>query len=135
MADVTIGSDLKINETGVGAQAITAEVNVSAGEWLYRTATGGAALARSNAAGTSNVIGVAINNAITGGTVYYNSEHPIVAGAVFTKDVTYYLSSATAGKAAPFADLASGSSIVILGVGKSTTEFIPSIKNTGVLKT
>ena len=108
--------------------------DLQAGDWVY-IFNNTLKLAKSDVAGTSEVVGCVANKALNGNTVYYSGKYNIRWGAVLTKDTLYYLSDTTAGKMELFADLASSAILVPLGVASTTDILVPCIKNTGIAKT
>lgn len=131
---VTDPALLKVSTTGGSFEPGTAGEAISSGDWLYRDASRTYFLAKCDDPDKATLYGVAMNNAILGGTVYVNRDAAIEADAVFAKDVVYVL-SATAGRIAPEADLVSGNLISIAGVASSTTGLKVGILNTGIAKT
>ena len=113
--------------SGIAGAAITAGQSVS------RASSGNFVLADNNAAAPANsAVGVALNNAAAGQPVDVQAGGDITIGATMIKGAAYYL-SATAGGISPFADLAAGQGVSLLGVAKSTTELVLSIHNTGAV--
>lgn len=133
MADLTVtaasvapGSNAKI-EHFVAAAAVTP------GQTGYVNSAGNIGLFDNNAAAPANSLkGVILNGAAAGQPVAVQTEGDITIGATVSKGAAYY-GSDTAGGICPFADLASGEGVSLLGVAKSTTEITLAIRNTGAV--
>jgi len=125
-ASVLAGTNAKI-EDGVAAAAVTA------GVVGYINSSGNVGLADNNAAAPANSVkGICLNGAAAGQPVKLQTDGDITIGATVAEGAAYYLSD-TAGGICPFADLASGEGVSLIGVAKSTTELTLAIRNTGAV--
>lgn len=129
--DLTITASDVLEGSGAGVGNGIAGATIAAGEVVYEDAADSAKLKLADAntsSATAAVKGIAINSAAAGQRVSYVKSGPTTLGAVLTVGKVYVL-SATAGKIAPVADLASGWRTSILGVAKSTTSLDVQINN------
>lgn len=102
----------------------TAASPVGDGDILYAPSAGNVAPAQADAAGTSGVVGVALNDADTAEDVIY-----LVAGvdttfSSLTAGSRYYLSADTPGAIVATPDAIAGEYIVPVGIALSATEFL-----------
>ena len=133
MADLTITAASVLPGSSATILSGIAGVAIAAGQALSRASTGNFALADNNAAAPANsLVGVALNNAAAGQPVSVQVAGDITIGATVSKGAAYYAGD-TAGGICPFADLASGEGVCLVGVAKSTTELTLAIHNTGAV--
>ena len=102
---------------------------VSAGDVLYAPANGTVDQAQADAAGTSKIVGVAINAAALGeNVIYYTAGVVPITGVVV--DTLYYLSAVTPGAIVSTPDASAGEYIVPAGRGIETGQllFLPGIR-------
>ena len=106
----------------------TADQAVFLGDIIYISGAGTIDLARANAAGTHNAIGVVTEAAILGGTAEFQTQGIVGGFSGLTPDSKYYLSAATAGEETSTAPSTVGQYVVFLGTAISATEllFLPS---------
>lgn len=111
----------------------TAGVAITAGQAVSKASTGNFALADNNATAPANsLVGIALNNAAAGQPLSVQVGGDIAIGATVSKGAAYYVAD-TAGEICPFADLASGEGICLVGVAKSTSELVMAVHNTGAV--
>lgn len=122
MADITITAASVI----AGANAIIVYSNrsgatIAQGAQVYLDpVTNKWKIADANGSGTRQAQGTALNAASDGQPLAVQTGGDITIGATIVAGTTYCL-SATAGAVCPQVDVASGSDVVIVGLGKSTT--------------
>lgn len=121
-----------IDRNGIGGMAITA------GQLVYKDTAAGATngqylLADANAAGKQRIDGVALNSCLAQGqplsvqrSGIYTAGGTVVVGQV-------YVLSGTAGGIAPVADLASGMTVCVFGVGLTATQIQIAVHNSGAV--
>jgi hypothetical protein len=126
MADLTITAANVIAGSGADVTRGIAGATVTAGQAVYldTASTGKWLLADSDAASAitrgSASFGVALNGASNGQPLAVQTGGDITIGATMTAGVAYYLSDAP-GAICPFADLATGDYVTLIGIAKSTT--------------
>lgn len=120
-------ANLSITAANVAAQSSAKTVDgiagatIVAGDALYLdSADGRYKLADANGSGTTTIAGVALNGASAGQPVKVLTEGMLSLGAILTVGAIYVL-SATAGKIAPAADLATGHVVNVIGVATTTS--------------
>lgn len=136
MADLSITSTnvLPTSTTEYVDQGGIAGVAISAGELLYKHSDGTYKLSECDVAlgaAAANLAGMAMNTAVAGGPVVV-AKGLITIGSGFTVGMQINL-SATAGKAAPVADIATTNNVVVAGCIMSGTTIFIFPKNFGVL--
>ena len=135
MADLTITAANVKSEDPVGTLNVTgtkegfAEVAITAGKSVYLDGTT-VKLADNNASidFTGKNIGIALNDAAAGQPVKFKTAGKITLGTGTESEI--YVVSATAGGIAPAADLASGNTTVILGIGAGSNQLDMTISGT-----
>lgn len=133
MADLTITAASVLAGSNATVLHGIAGVAITAGQALSRASTGNYALCDNNAAAPANsLVGIALNGAAAGQPVAVQVAGDITIGATVSKGAAYYAGD-TPGGICPFADLASGEGICLVGVAKSTTEIALAIHNTGAV--
>lgn len=133
MADLTITAASVLAGSNAKIERFIAAVAVTAGQSAYVNSSGNIGLFDNNAVAPANSLkGVILNGAAAGQPVEVQTDGDITPGATLTKGQAYY-GSDTAGGICPFADLASGEGVSLLGVAKSTTELTMAIRNTGAV--
>lgn len=124
MVDVTIPAGAVAPSNIKDTITVIANATIAAGKSVYRDATNGrkAALADASVEASAEAIGIAVNDAESGEpvTIALSGNSITVAGAAFTKGLSYWV-SATAGGIAPEADLLAAEYKTLLGVASSTT--------------
>ena len=124
MADVTIAAGAVTRRTGDKTLTKIAQVAISGGQAVYEDLTNGGKfnLCDGDAAASARMIGIAVSDAAAGEdcTVALAGSVITVAGASFTKGVTYYV-SLNAGGLAPFADISTGDYMTLACIALSTT--------------
>jgi len=100
-------------------------VTVTAGQCIYIDVANLISLADSNGTPPANSIsGIALNGASPGQPCdYVKLDAALVIGATLTNAAVLYLSNTAGGITATYADLASGTTVICLGVAISTTAF------------
>lgn len=108
-------------QNGVAAAATT----ITQGQALYQLSAGTIGLADANAtvAGSNAFIGFALNAASPGQPItFVGTDTAYIPGATLTVGGTVWLDSTTPGAVTQtYADVASGSTVIVLGVATSTT--------------
>lgn len=133
MSDLTITPGSVVPGSNAKIEHGTAAATVTAGQTGYINSSGNVALFDSNAVAPANSLkGIILNGASTGQPCGIQTDGDITIGATVSKGAAYY-GSATPGGICPFADLASGHSVCVVGVAKSTTELSLTIRNTGAV--
>jgi len=132
VADLVISSSNVTPGTGANTLGGTAGEAIDAGEVCYLDSTTNKyKLADANdSSSTATVKGIAVNSAILDQPITVLQSGDINVGSVLTTAEVYVL-SATPGKIAPVADLASGWYTSILGVAKDADTLTVSINNSG----
>lgn len=124
MADVTIAAGAVTCRVGDPTLTKIAQVAISGGQAVYEDLSNGGKfnLCDGDAAASARMKGIAVGDAAAGEyvTIALPGSVITVAGASFTKGVTYYV-SLNAGGLAPFADLGSGDYLTLAVIGLSTT--------------
>lgn len=134
MADLTITAADVVAGSGARTRTGTAGASIVAGEVVYldsATNTYKLADCDSATAGVRSPDGFALHGSLSGQPLTVLESGPITLGAVLTAGVAYYL-SATPGKVAPVADLATGDYPVILGIATTTSSLNVKIQESGV---
>lgn len=123
MADLTITAADVIADADATVQKGTAGATIVAGNAVYLDSADNRyklADCDSATAAAKSPAGIALNSASSGQPVAVISRGDLTLSSVLTAGTAYYL-SATPGGIAPFADLASGDDVVVLGIAKSAT--------------
>lgn len=89
-------------------------------------------LATHTAAASSVVAGILLSAGSTGQPLWYQTTGEIDIGATVTVGEVYCLGEG--GDIVPYADLGTGDYVVYLGTGKTATNILLSIHNTGIQK-
>lgn len=133
MADLTITAANVAPQTGYKSRQGIAGETIDAGECVYidTADSNKIKLADNGASATAEVAGIAINSASTGNEVSYIYSGTIDIGSGVGKGEVYVV-SATAGKIAPVADLATGEYLSILCYGATATQLTIDINKTGI---
>lgn len=130
-ASVVAGTGAAIERGIAGATVTAGQVGyldtASTGKWLLADADGASAAIRGGAKA-----GIFLNGASLNQPVSVQTEGDITAGGTLTPGTAYYLSDEP-GAICPFADLASGDYIVLLGLAKSATVLALDIQYSGVV--
>lgn len=136
MADVTVTAASVLGGAGDKDYLGVAGEAITAGMLVYKDTTAGATTglylkSDANAAGKKQIDGVALNSALAANQplVVQRSGVYTVGGTVTVGGV--YVLSATAGGIAPVADLASGLTTCIFGVGLTASTLQIAIHNSG----
>lgn len=116
-----------LKETGIAGATITA------GQTVYKDAADGKfKLADSNAAGLNSVYGIAAHASLSGQPLTVVRDDPaFVPGATLVAG-TFYALSETPGGIQPVADLATGETVVMVGIAKSTSVLYLKLVTPGV---
>lgn len=117
-ANVIAGSNASITR-GIAGATITAGQAVyldtaTTGEWLLADSDSATVIARGSAR-----FGIALNGASDGQPLAVQTEGLITIGGTLVAGVAYYLSD-TPGGICPFADLATGDYVTLVGVATTT---------------
>lgn len=126
MSDLSITAANVLAGTGADITRGTAGATITAGQAVYldEATTGQWLLADSDsatvAARGSARFGIALNGAADGQPLAVQTGGDITIGATLVAGVAYYLSDAP-GAICPFADLATGDFVTLVGIATSTT--------------
>lgn len=122
MADLTITSSAVIAGSGAQIEMGTAGETVTAGQSVYRAASGNLMLTDNDSAtpAAREARGIALNGAANGQPLAIARGGDVSFGAILTAGTTYAVSN-TAGAICPDADVGTGEYICILGVARSTS--------------
>lgn len=124
MADVTIAAGAVVCRAGDPTLTKVCQVAISGGQAVYEDLTNGGKfnLCDADAAASARMRGIAVGDAAAGEycTIALPGSVITVAGASFTKGVTYYC-SLNAGGLAPFADISTGDYVTLSVLALSTT--------------
>ena len=123
MADISItAANVLKSSNGVILRA-TSAATITAGSIIYQLADLTVGLADSNGTTPANsVFGVAINGATSGQPVnYVATDTGLTFGGTTTVGLVLYLSNTPGAVTSTYADLASGSTVIALGVATSST--------------
>lgn len=133
MADISItaANVLKSANQGTLTGTIAAGVTITQGEYIYQLANGTFGLADSNGISPANsVAGVALTGGSPGQPVVYTtSDSALVFGGTGTSGAVLYLSNNAGNVTATYADLASGTTVITLGIVNTdgTLKFSPIV--------
>lgn len=136
MADYTITAANVIPASDATIERGTAGASIAAGKVVYQDSSDSNKIKladANNSAATATVVGIALNAAESGQPVDYIRDGDVAMGSIFTIGDIVVL-SATAGGAAPSADIATGWRVSILGVATSATNLRVKLNNSGALK-
>ncbi|CAI2935027.1 hypothetical protein [Aminobacter niigataensis] len=125
-ANVVAGENSS-RDTGSAGEAITA------GQPVYKAATGKWMLADSNSATAAarKAGGIALNSASLNQPLAVHKAGDITIGGTLTPGVAYYLSD-TPGGICPVADIGAGEYVCLLGIAKSASVLAVGIQAPGV---
>jgi hypothetical protein len=134
MSDLVVTAANVIAGSNATVEHGTAGATITAGQVVYKAATDKKWKLADNDSTTAEVrqaTGIALNSASNGQPISVQKSGDIAIGGTLTAGVSYYL-SATPGGIAPYADIASGDYVCLLGMSKSTTVLALDISYTGV---
>ena len=134
MADLTITAANVLAGTGASVFHGKAGATVTAGQVVYEDdSTDRFGLADNNSATAAAKLpaGIGLNGASNGQPLAVHRAGDITIGATLTPGTAYYLSD-TPGGICPLADLASGETVVLIGIAKSATVLHVDIQVSGV---
>lgn len=135
MADLTVTATSVVPVTGYTFEDGIAGATITAGQTVYKDTSDSNKfkLADADAATTAECYGIALNGCASGQVVKVQVGGELNVGATLTVGQVYVVST-TAGGIAPYADLASGDYVSILGVADTTSNLVLRLFNTGVAK-
>lgn len=118
MSDVSITAASVLKSSNGIIQSGIAAATITQGQVLYQLANQTFGLADSNGVSPANsVAGIALNAASAGQPIdYVATDTAFTTGGTFTSGAAVYLSDTPGGITATYADIASGSTVIILGV-------------------
>lgn len=137
MADLAVTASQLLPASDAVLDGGTSGEAIAQGDWLYLKASDSRLYKADNdaaAAEAADVVGQALTAAAAAGQpVRYAKGGTVVqgAGAAPVRGTVYVL-SATAGKACPAADLASGKRVTVLGVGDAANGIKMQIHRSGI---
>jgi hypothetical protein len=134
MADITITAASVLPGSNAAVVHGTAGATITAGQVVYQAANDKKWKLADNDSATAEIriaTGIALNGASDGQPIAVQKSGDITIGGTLTAGVSYFLSS-TPGGIAPYADIASGDYVCLLGMSKSTTVLALDISYTGV---
>jgi hypothetical protein len=125
-----IPSSLAVIKSGVSAGTITRGQPV-----IFSTSSNGYVAAKANALGGAPVLGIAVNDVATGQTFQYVVRDPAFAlgGTIASGGVVYLSGANSGGVTSTYADLTSGMTTVVLGVGTGSNKINLSINQGGAV--
>jgi hypothetical protein len=124
MADLAVTAANVLKSSNGTIAVLTAATAITRGQYIYTLAAGTAGLADSNGTTPANTItGIALADVGTGQPVpYVPTDTALTTGfTASAAGVTVYLSNTPGGATETYADIASGSTVIILGNMTSTT--------------
>lgn len=128
MSDISITPASVLKSSTATALSGIAGATITQGQALYidTTASNVLKLADSNGTAPANTFaGFALNSASTGQPVQYvASDTAYICGGTLTSGNVIYLSDTPGAITATYADIASGSTVITLGVATSTTAMV-----------
>lgn len=134
MTDISITAGNVISGSNAVTEHGTAGATITAGQMVYKDASDGLyklADCDSATAAAKSPRGVALNGASTGQPLSIQRAGDVTIGGTLTAGTAYYLSP-VAGGIAPLADVASGDTVVLLGLAKSASVLALDIQVSGV---
>jgi hypothetical protein len=136
MADISVTAANVIPATTARVRSGLAGATITAGQPLFEDSSDGHALkpAQANTAARANAVGIALGGASDGQIVNYITEGDLTAGATLTVGIVYCVSDAAAGGIAPYADLASGDFVTVLGIARTAAILDVDIQASGIAK-
>lgn len=134
MADISITAANVVAGSNAAIEHGTAGATITAGQMVYKDASDGRyklADCDSATADAKSPRGVALNGASNGQPLSIQRSGDITIGGTLTPGTAYYLSP-VAGGICPLADVASGDSVVLLGLAESAAVLALDIQVSGV---
>ncbi len=134
MADLSITAANVVQGAGARSEASIAGAAVTAGQVVYKSSTTGKWLLADNNSATAEAKvgqGIALNSAAANQPIVVQTGGEITIGATLTAGTAYFLSD-TAGGIGPASDLASGESVCLVGIAKSTSVLVLNFMSVGV---
>jgi len=134
MADLTITAASVIAGADSVQRTKLANATITAGQALYLdTATDRVGLADSDSATAAirGFYGIALNGGAVGQPIVVHTRGSITIGATMTATLAYYLSDAPGG-ICPYADLATGDYVLLIGQATSASVLNVQPQDTGV---
>jgi hypothetical protein len=121
-ADLAITTSQVAPGANTNQQTANAAVTITAGQSVYKDASGNIQLGQNDTLVHAAVNGVAVNNAAANQPVTYQIGGTVTLGAGAAVAVgTIYCQSQNAGKIAPWADLGTNNYVTIIGVGATSS--------------
>lgn len=114
------------DQTYVWGEAVTRGMSV------YRNADGKFYRAKATTAILAAAVGIALVDGATGQPAIYQTGGSIAIGATGVAGTIYVVSAANFGGIAPWADIATGNFVTILGVGDGAGNIALSLNPTGI---
>jgi hypothetical protein len=135
MADLSVTAASVAKATGAATDEGTAGESVTAGQPVYRNQTDAGKLYRTDADAEASSVcaGIALHAAAAGQPLEFLTSGPIDIGATVAVGQVYVVST-NAGGIAPYADLASGDYVSLLGVGTTTGRIEVRLNNSKIAK-
>lgn len=133
MTDISVTAASVVAGSNSTIRSGTAGETVTAGQAAAINGSGQYVKADNNASAPLNsCVGVFLNGAAINQPVDVQTAGDITIGATLVKGSAYYVGD-TAGGICPFADLASGEGVSLVGVARSTSELSLHVANTGAV--
>lgn len=134
MADISITAANVVPSSAATTERGTAGETITAGKAVYKSSTTKKWMLADNNSATAEAKvadGIALTGSSNNQPIVVLTAGDVTIGATLTAGTAYYLSD-TAGGICPLADLASGESVCLLGLAKSTTVLTVDIQAPGV---
>jgi hypothetical protein len=135
MADVSVTAASVLRTASTSVVMGIAGATVTAGQPVYQDATDGLKLKPTDAdvLASSQSVGIALHGASAGQPLQYAVSGSLTFNAGFTVGQVY-VCSVNAGGIAPYADLATGDFVTVLGVATTTSNLKMGIVYSGIAK-
>jgi hypothetical protein len=137
MADISVtAANVVKASTNTTVRVGTAGATITAGQPLYEDSAADFKLkpAQADTAAKAKAVGIALHGASNGQPISFISAGGLNIGATLTVGQVYVVSDAAAGGVAPYADLASGDFVTVLGVATTASNLAVGIQVSGIAK-
>jgi hypothetical protein len=136
MADISVTAANVVAAAGATIRQGTAGATITAGQPLYEDSTASFKLkpAQADVVAEAKCVGIALHGASNGQPVSFITAGGLNIGATLTVGQVYVVSDAAAGGVAPYADLATGDFVTVLGVATTASNLVVNIQVSGIAK-
>lgn len=137
MADLTITAANVLAAADAKTRIVTAGTTLARGKVVCRESDGRYGLAQANTGNARRAEGICLSDAAIGQLVVITAPEEggnINLGATLTVGQIYVVSAASAGGIAPYADLASGHYVVMIGIATSASNLLMKMIDPNVTK-